>query len=445
MTTACALWATLMQQWARRYVQVADRQYAPRIRARIRTVFSHGVENFRLAAAVEVLPALLHASFLLFYAGLVEFLLNINHAVAYVLLAWVVVGLLIYFILTIMPLLYPDSPYQTPLTSVCWFVMEATPLLRLWLRRRNETVRTAIRDRQTKIGQGMRRSLASKAIELTSQADADVNALLWTLRYIDEDDELQAFLDGLPGLHHVNALHHLTGLREGLEELVKPVAFKPFPTTGLLTEGIRRQRLTAYLGAIWCFSSTIDRHFWAIWEQWDKVMNDPWGPLSIETWTVASNMTTDLDPFMAVRAHCVQALMAVMWKKGRWQCAPHEAATRLDRQLGASSVDIAKWNASGDQLQLAVAANLLSKSLPLLDKLETGADARLKIELRAILDTICSELDASEVPRELRIRFVDGAEVMKVFNIQDVAGRSHRNADFDLNEPWTKIFKEIDI
>jgi hypothetical protein len=120
-------------------VQVADRQYAPRIRARIRTVFAHGVENFRLAAAVEVLPALLHASFLLFYAGVIDFLLNINHAVAYVLLAWVVVGLLIYFILTIMPLLYPDSPYQTPLTSVCWFVMEATPLLRLLLRRRNET------------------------------------------------------------------------------------------------------------------------------------------------------------------------------------------------------------------------------------------------------------------------------------------------------------------
>ena len=110
--------------------------------------------------------------------------------------------------------------------------MEATPLHRLWFRRRNETVRTAIRDRQTKIGQGTRRSLAAKAIELTSQSDADVNALLWALRYIDEDDELQAFLNGLPGLHH------LTGLREGMEELVKPLTFKPFPTTGFLTEGI---------------------------------------------------------------------------------------------------------------------------------------------------------------------------------------------------------------
>ena len=174
-------------------------------------------------------------------------------------------------------------------------------------------------------------------------------------------------------------------------------------------------------------------------------MNDPWGPLSIETWTVASNMTTDSDPFMAVRAYCVQALMAVMWKRGKWECAPHEATTHLDRQLGASSVDIEKWNTSGDQLQLAVAANLLSKSLPLLNKLETGVDTTVKIELKEILDTICGELNGSDVPHELRARFVDSAEVMRVFNVQDVVDHSRGRAAFDFNGPWTKIFKDTNI
>jgi hypothetical protein len=160
-------------------------------------------------------------------------------------------------------------------------------------------------------------------------------------------------------------------------------------------------------------------------------------------------MTTDLDPFIALRAHCVQALMAVMWSRGRWQCAPAEAVSLLQRQLGASSVDIDRWwHTSGEQLQLAVAANLLANSLPLLhklDKLETGGDTMLKIELKAILDTICGELDASEVLHELRARFADGAEVMKVFNIQDVAGRSRRRAAFDLNGPLTKIFTPVNI
>ena len=161
-------------------------------------------------------------------------------------------------------------------------------------------------------------------------------------------------------------------------------------------------------------------------------------------------MTTELDPFMAVRAHCVQALMAAMWRRGRWQCDSAEAAALLRRQLGASSVDVERWsNGDGpsDQLQLAVAANLLSQLLPLLHKLEkhgSSADTSLKTELKAILDMICRELDASEVPHELRARYADGAEVMKVFDIQEVPRRSHRRGTFDLNGPWTKIFTSID-
>ncbi len=451
MSTTCAMWATLMQQWTRRYMQVADGPYGPPKRARIRAFFSSGVERFALAAAIEVLPALLHSSVLMFYIGLIDFLININHAVGFIMLAWIALGCLIYFILTIMPLFYPNSPYQTPLSSLCWFIMEVTPLLKLWLRRRNDNVRASIRERRTKIGQGMRRALESRATGHNVRADTDTNALRWTLRSLDEDHELEEFLDGLPGLFHGSSRHHSLGLRGGLEQLVKPVADKLFATctTGLLPEGLRRQRLTSCLRAIWCFSGTVDLHFRAIWDQWDKVTNDPWGPLSTETWAMASNMTTDLDPFIALRAHCIQALMAVMWSRGRWQCVRAEAALILQRQLGASSVDIDRWwHTGGDQLQLAVAANLLANSLPLLHKLdkpETGADTMLKIELKAILDTICGELDASEVPHELRARFADGAEVMKVFNIQDVAGRSRRRAAFDLNGPWTKIFTPVDI
>jgi hypothetical protein len=148
-------------------------------------------------------------------------------------------------------------------------------------------------------------------------------------------------------------------------------------------------------------------------------------------------MTTDSDPFIALRAHCIQALMAVMWSKGEWQCAPSEAASLLQIQLHAFSADIDRWwHTNGNQLQLAVAANLLTKSLELLDKLETGGDT-MKIELKTILDTICGELDASELSDELRARFADRAKVMEVFNSGDVAGGS--------NGPWTKIFKPVGI
>jgi len=434
LNLASALCATLMQQWTRRYMQMADRPYDPPKVARIRAFFADGAVQFWLAAAFETLPSLLHLSVLLFSLGMTVFLININHIVAYVSSTFVATGYLVYFIFTIMPLFYPNWPYRTPLTSVCWFVMEATPLLVLSLCRRTGAVQTAIRKRRTKIREGLQRALESKALELTSQADADINTLRWMLNTLYDDHELEGFLDGLPGLFRAPARHYSLEFRTELEQLVKPVVDKLFVTctTGLFPAEDRIRRLSACLGAIWCFPGTIDHHFRAILGQWDKKINDPWGPLSTETWAAASDMTTDLDHFIAFHAHCIQALMAIMWIKGRWQDS--EATSLLQRQLGVS-VDIDRWRHSsrGDQLQLAVAANLLTNSLPLLHKLdevETGTDATLKMRLKAILDTICGELDASEVPHGLRALFADGAEVMKVFGIQDAAA-------------WSKIFTHI--
>ena len=81
-----------MQQWVRRYLQTSQRWYAQYKRARIRTFFAEGIERFGLPTAVEALPGLLHISVFLFFAGLVDFLININHTVAFSLLSAVVVG-----------------------------------------------------------------------------------------------------------------------------------------------------------------------------------------------------------------------------------------------------------------------------------------------------------------------------------------------------------------
>jgi hypothetical protein len=397
------------------------------------------VERFGLAAAVEVLPALLHASVLLFYVGLVDFLFGINHTVAHILLVLVALGVLIYFLLTIMPLCYHNSPYQTPLSALVWFAIEAAPLLKLWLRRRTKSVQDAIRDRRDKIRQGMRQALEKKAEHRTSQAD--VRALRWTLTILDEDHELEDFFDGLPGLFHGSMSQVAREIKPELERLVVPVADRLFATcsTGLLHDGIRRQRLTACLGAIWCFPNTIERHFRAIRDQWTQPTNDPWGPLSIETWAVARKLTEtdDPDPDIAIRAHCVQAQIAVMWNNGKWQCAPSEAYSLLQRQLGAPSVVIDTWRESEGHLQLAVAANLLSHVLPLLPKLKTGPDM-FKTDIKAILDLICGELVEAEVPDDLRARFPNGSEVKEVFNLEDLPWSFRR-----LHGPWTKVFTPV--
>jgi hypothetical protein len=131
LSLTCALLATLMQQWVRRYLQASQRWYAPYKRARIRAFFAEGVGRFGLPVAVEALPALLHVSVFLFFAGLVDFLININHTVAFSLLSAVAVLASAYFLFTALPLIYPNSPYQTPLTALLWMFQQTTLLISL--------------------------------------------------------------------------------------------------------------------------------------------------------------------------------------------------------------------------------------------------------------------------------------------------------------------------
>ena len=87
ISLTCALLATLLQQWARRYLKITQSRYQPHKRTRIRAFFAEGVEKCLLPWTVDALPTLLHLSLFLFFAGLVVFLdrkstrLNSSHDV----------------------------------------------------------------------------------------------------------------------------------------------------------------------------------------------------------------------------------------------------------------------------------------------------------------------------------------------------------------------------
>ncbi|KAI0247164.1 hypothetical protein BJV78DRAFT_1133763, partial [Lactifluus subvellereus] len=67
----CAMLATLLQQWARRYLRITQpSRYTPQRRARIRAFYADGVDKFRLSWAVEALPSMIHLSLFLFFFGL---------------------------------------------------------------------------------------------------------------------------------------------------------------------------------------------------------------------------------------------------------------------------------------------------------------------------------------------------------------------------------------
>ncbi|KAI9454035.1 hypothetical protein BJY52DRAFT_1173192, partial [Lactarius psammicola] len=118
ITLSCALLAILVQQWARRYIRVTQQHSAssPRKRARTRTTFHQGVEELHLQWVVDALPVLLHASLVIFLAGLVVFSFRTNHTVCKVVVSWVGLCTLIYACFTLLPIFRHDSPYYTPLS-----------------------------------------------------------------------------------------------------------------------------------------------------------------------------------------------------------------------------------------------------------------------------------------------------------------------------------------
>ncbi len=89
------------------------------------------MDKTHLPSTVEALPALIHLSLFLFFAGLAIFLFNIDHSVFISVIWWIVGFTALYGSMTVMPIFRHDSPYCAPLSSTAWF-LHAIPLYVLY-------------------------------------------------------------------------------------------------------------------------------------------------------------------------------------------------------------------------------------------------------------------------------------------------------------------------
>ncbi|KAH9007407.1 hypothetical protein EDB83DRAFT_2236509, partial [Lactarius deliciosus] len=73
LSLMCALLATFLQQWARRYLHAVRQNHPPHVHAHVREYFARGARKFYIFGLVDALPFLLLVSVHLFFAGLVAF------------------------------------------------------------------------------------------------------------------------------------------------------------------------------------------------------------------------------------------------------------------------------------------------------------------------------------------------------------------------------------
>ncbi|KAF8492064.1 hypothetical protein F5888DRAFT_1928158, partial [Russula emetica] len=125
LSLTCALIATLLQQWARRYIETPKSSNVLRHRARVRSLLLGGTKLYKIPLIVEMLPTLLHLSVYLFLAGLVITFHTINKKVAIAVDVAVGVSGLAYLALSILPCLDVRCPYRTPISQILWYPCHA--------------------------------------------------------------------------------------------------------------------------------------------------------------------------------------------------------------------------------------------------------------------------------------------------------------------------------
>jgi hypothetical protein len=270
ISITCAVLATLLQQWARRYLKkVTQTRYSLDKRARIRSFFAKGVEISALPVVVEALPTLIHVSLVLFFAGLAVFLWNVNLTIFKVVLSWIGVCTALYGCTILTSLVHPDSPYNTPLTplvlavtlviaygifvpfAICsilygvWRSCIVGNRMPKWLLKLNNHF--------DRMGLMIDHVIEPEKAALESPK-LDARALMWTFDRLDEDHEQLRFFSGLPGFHSSKVLKEpLRTLRDSQKRQILTAIIGFLDRTfssDLLQDHVKRRRVDICTKAI---------------------------------------------------------------------------------------------------------------------------------------------------------------------------------------------------
>jgi hypothetical protein len=208
---ACALIATLVQQWAREFLHKAEMRSAPGVRARAFSYLYYGMKRFHMHTMVEVIPLLLHASLLVFFGGLIAFLIPVNLVMVKIVAIVLCIVAVVYLTLTLLPLECLDCPYRTPVSGAFWSILQ------LWKRFRYQHHHQATdvdvesgaetSSKTDETGSDSHSSMDETMVEAmfrtawqpsAERSQRDHNALLWTLKSLSNDVELEPFVEAIP-------------------------------------------------------------------------------------------------------------------------------------------------------------------------------------------------------------------------------------------------------
>jgi hypothetical protein len=328
ISLTCALLATLLQQWARRYLRVTCPRYSPHKRARVRAFYAEGVEKLHFPWAVEMLPILLHISLFLFFAGLSVFLFGVNMTIFRAVIAWVGLCVILYAWLTFLPIFHKNSPYTSPLSGPVSFCVTGIryALFRLLERFAHLDASILRFYRASELVADQRDNFFSHSLRKTAEGFAsrmdsliDFRSLKWTFDSLDEDNELETFFEGVPGFCNSRAVANpqegFIRPNETLLSLALIGLMDRTLTSNLVPEFVKHRRV------IICTKVMEATTLLGPWYTLRRVLLDDWHGFlkSVEFGAFVLGLK-DIPPITAFYAKCVVAVIisTVQERDERW-------------------------------------------------------------------------------------------------------------------------------
>ena len=210
---ACAL----IQQWCYEYKKFAYPRAAPHERGRVRTYLFQGLDKFHIMRFMYGTHVLLHTSVFLFFWAISDFFYTVHQHFGTVTHYVLVASVIVYMILSISPLIFSNSPYNTPMTPPLRagaIIIRIIIRFPLWCFRR-------IRGQPFElIGLEYYNGIHFKKMQFflteaeTRAETLEPYAMKWLFTENDfSDRDMDKFLEGLPG--YISSSHTKMGQLDG--------------------------------------------------------------------------------------------------------------------------------------------------------------------------------------------------------------------------------------
>ena len=351
-----AVFATLIQEWVRRYQVMTQPLYSPHKNARIRAFLTQQGSLVVLQQTVDTLHAILHQSIFFFFLGLITLTASGGPSILFTVIFYITLPTILYLRFSMTPYFHPHSLFSTPFSGFL-LSLRKIPLLGLSLFRavtRRGSVGGLRRDTSDPVEVGWLTWVnAVEEIEKlaeTSSSTLDSWAISSLLSSLNREKDMEEFLVGIPNFYRSSRVENPTEvLRDSnTDRLPKEiVAFMDYSlSSSLVSDAERQQRIAISLKAIQADAYLLQRTFYHALGFIESALFT-----CIDFVLLADQHTNDEDPDVRLLARCIIAVAINRLGDQHTDEREHWAGI-IQRGLNWSESTFAEYREQSDSIQL---------------------------------------------------------------------------------------------